>query len=391
MTDDSSTMLYWYDPSDKTWKLPLSQRLDADNNLIYATTDHFTVFDTYTSNWESAETPTMDFFQTPGFTGSASFSMPIKVPPGPGGLQPSLSLSYSSSTVDNISSDSQASWAGMGWAIGESYVEHNTNGTQGAPSGGVPKNVDDTYQLTLNGTSIRLFRDANNVYHSEDEQFYKIERDANDNSWTVWDKSGTKYTFAQKTLMYFVSTDDGGSCNLDNSPWRWSLSEARNIFGQTMTYSYVNETKTYTGCGVNPTQPTYVYPEAITYAGGRYRVFFNRLEANETGHRTDLKSVWSNPTSYQSFQRSLLESIKVQYLNGGAWETIREYKLTYCNNSNCSILPDLVWEQGGRTPTLLSVQEFGLGGTNSLPAYTFTYADKMHLTSATNGYGGTIT
>jgi RHS repeat-associated protein len=388
MTDDSSTTLYWYDPSDGQWKLPLSQKLDTENNLIYATTDHFTVFDTYTSNWESAETPTMSFFQTPGFTGSASFSMPIKVPAGPGGLQPSLSLSYSSSTVDNVSSESQASWAGMGWSIAESYIEHNNNGTQGDG-----KYVDDTYQLSLNGTSIRLFRDANGVYHSEDEQFYKVERSQNDDSWTVWDKSGTKYTFGLMTPQFSLAYE-GDRCYVDQSPWRWSLSEVRNIYGQTMTYSYVNETKNFTACAGSQNSFTYTYPQAITYAGGRYRVYFDRLEANETGHRTDLKSIWFNVNSYQSFQQSLLQAIRVeQDADGnGTFETlIRKYQFTYCNSSSCSIFPDLVWDQGGRTPTLLSVQEFGLNGSDSLPAYTFNYADKMHLTSATNGYGGGIT
>ncbi|MBV6396396.1 MAG: hypothetical protein HFACDABA_01994 [Anaerolineales bacterium] len=395
MTNEGSTMLYWYDEVAGEWKLPLSQRIDTLNNKIIATTDHFTVFDTYTSNWQSAETPTMSFFQTPGFTGAASFSLPIKVPAGAGGLQPSLSLSYSSSTADNVTNASQASWAGMGWSIAESYIEHNTNGTEGDPfANGTLKSVDDTFQLNLNGTSMRLFKDANDAYHAEDEQFYKVAYDSNAEQWIVWDKGGTKYTFGSVTSRFSADYDDESNCHLDQSAWRWSLSEVRNIYGQTMIYSYENETKTFGGCGINLNHPTYKYPKAITYSGGRYRVYFDRLEANESNHRTDLKSIWTAPTSYQSFQQSLLEAIRVeQDADGnGTFETlIRKYQFTYCQSESCSIFPKLIWGEGGRTPTLVSVQEFGLNGTNSLPAYTFNYADGMHLTSASNGYGGTIT
>ncbi|MBV6396583.1 MAG: hypothetical protein HFACDABA_02183 [Anaerolineales bacterium] len=395
MTNEGTTMLYWYDEVAGEWKLPLSQRIDTLNNKIIATTDHFTVFDTYTSNWQSAETPTMSFFQTPGFTGAASFSLPIKVPAGAGGLQPSLSLSYSSSTADNVTNASQASWAGMGWSIAESYIEHNTNGTEGDPfANGTLKSVDDTFQLNLNGTSMRLFKDANDAYHAEDEQFYKVAYDSNAEQWIVWDKGGTKYTFGSVTSRFSADYDDENNCHLDQSPWRWSLSEVRNIYGQTITYSYENETKTFGGCGINLNHPTYKYPKAITYSGGRYRVYFDRLEANESNHRTDLKSIWTAPTSYQAFQRSLLEAIRVeQDADGnGAFETlIRKYQFTYCNSAACSIFPKLIWGEGGRTPTLVSVQEFGLNGTNSLPAYNFAYSDGMHLTSASNGYGGTIT
>jgi hypothetical protein len=107
--DEQDLRLYWYDTSTKKWEPLLNQWVDVENNLLIASTDHFTVFDTYNSGWQSAETPTMSFFQHSGFTGAASFSMPIKVPAGPGGFQPSLSLSYSSQVVDLVTTDSQAS------------------------------------------------------------------------------------------------------------------------------------------------------------------------------------------------------------------------------------------------------------------------------------------
>jgi hypothetical protein len=66
---------------------------------------------------------------------------------------------------------------------------------------------------------------------------------------------------------------------------------------------------------------------------------------------------------------------------------VRKYVLTIQAGV---IFPNNTWPAGGKTPTLTSIQEYGLGGNGSLPATSFTYADGMHLTQAKNGYGGVI-
>jgi RHS repeat-associated protein len=392
---EEDLVLYWYDPTDGQWKLPLSQHVDTENKLIIATTDHFTVFDMYNSNWQSAVTPTLSSFQTSSFTGASSFSMPIELPAGPGGFQPSLTLSYSSSVVDNSSSESQASWVGMGWSLTTSYIERNGHGTNAIN--------DDSFELNLNGMSVELLPGIDGKYHASDENFYKVEFNAPTNedasTWTIWDKSGNQYFFEWRTQMV-APNNCGQGFQMNKYVWRWSLTRVVNIYDQlvtptrAITYSYAPDTRTiqYTNCyqqQENMTAAIWVYPSEIRYANNRYRVVFER-----TG-RTDYKTVWTSiNTLYHSFQRYLLDTVRVeQDANGdGTFETlIRKYKFNYCNNQSCSIFPDLVWDAGGRTPTLTSVQEFGLGGTQSLPASTFTYGDGMHLTSASNGYGGTIT
>jgi hypothetical protein len=62
------------------------------------------------------------------------------------------------------------------------------------------------------------------------------------------------------------------------------------------------------------------------------------------------------------------------------------------------IYPNLTWSAGGRTLTLLSVQEFSGDGSLALPATQFFYGDEngdgvdeaMHLTQVDNGYGGKV-
>ncbi len=137
----------------------------------------------------------------------------------------------------------------------------------------------------------------------------------------------------------------------------------------------------------------YIYPDTIQYSNNRYRVKFNRVA------RYDYKPEWLTLYAsgvYKTFQKSRLSSIYVQQdADGdGTFETlIRKYMFTFCAEQSCSIFPAYVWPSlhNYRTPTLTAVREYGLGGTSYLPAYTFAYGDGMHLTSASNGRGGTVT
>ena len=66
-----------------------------------AMVDHFSDFQFGDgSSPSSAFLPSLQGFQVSSFTGAASYSYPIDVPAGPGGLKPSLSLSYSSGATD---------------------------------------------------------------------------------------------------------------------------------------------------------------------------------------------------------------------------------------------------------------------------------------------------
>jgi YD repeat-containing protein len=380
LTDESDLLLYWYDPTDGQWKLPLSQRVDKENNLLIATTDHFTVFDTYNANWQTAVTPTLSGFQTSGFTGAASFSLPIQVPAGPGGFQPSLTLSYSSSVVDNAGSQTQASWVGMGWSLTTSYIERNGHGTNGVQ--------DDSYALNLNGISVELLPGADGKYHASDENFYKSELSGTgtDTTWTIWDKTGNKYYFEDRTNMWRTQSCPVGY-ELIPYVWRWSLTRVENVHGQVMNYTYQKDNKTiqYLDCNQHAssiTVDTWVYPYQITYSNGRYRIRFIR-EMN----RLDYRTIWANQYStYTAFQKSKLTNIRVEQVNSdGSATLIRRYDFAYAN----TIFPDYYWDAGGRTLSLRTVQEVAGNGA-TLPPHTFYYDDKMHLSDATNGYGGTV-
>ncbi|NWF65696.1 MAG: RHS repeat protein, partial [Chloroflexi bacterium] len=94
-----------------------------------------------------------------------------------------------------------------------------------------------------------------------------------------------------------------------------------------------------------------------------------------------------------SFQRSRLSQIYVeQDADGdGTFETvIRRYVFAYGDGSSNNIFPGFTYTAGGKMTTLQSVTQYGLGGTTALPSTTFTYGDGLHLTHASNGYGGSV-
>ncbi|NUM49369.1 MAG: hypothetical protein HUU38_32110, partial [Anaerolineales bacterium] len=138
--DEFGLALFYYDEKIHSWGL-LSSRVDKEANVLTSWTTHFSDFDVDVNSWEAATLPTLDSFQVSQFTGAATYSMPFWVPPGPGDLQPSLSLSYNSQTVDNASAKTQAGWAGMGWSIDTGYIQRDMNGTDDFFG-------DDTFSIT---------------------------------------------------------------------------------------------------------------------------------------------------------------------------------------------------------------------------------------------------
>jgi len=93
--DENALTIYYYDEDLLDW-FPIETTVDTEKNTLTAYSDHLTVFDYKANNWQSQSLPTVDSFKVSDFTGAGTYGINIWTPPGPGGLQPSLGLSYNS-------------------------------------------------------------------------------------------------------------------------------------------------------------------------------------------------------------------------------------------------------------------------------------------------------
>ncbi len=385
--DESSLILFYYDDSLKAW-LPLPTVVDTLAKTLRATTDHLTVFDYKAQNFEAARLPSMQAFQTSTFTGAASYSLPLWVPPGPGGLQPGLILAYNSQAVEGATSQTQASWVGMGWSLdaGGSIVR-DTHGT-------IDYTGDDSFSLTTGGVGGLLLPGADGYLHTADESHWRILYNDNNDTWTAWDTAGSVYSFSPRARSPMYT----GCTAPSMQTWQWSLASIRNIAGRELTFTYTVESKTVADtCGTNPaTLDLAVYPNTVVYPNNRYRVRFVTA-ADRQDYLYDWTLLWSRTP----FQMGRLAEVRVeQDANGdGTFETLmRKYAFTYESDPARRVLPGVSWPYSCSTSgcqvypgelTLTRVQEYGTDGTSTLPATTFSY-DGARLVRGENGYGGRV-
>jgi len=399
-------VMYYYDEDSQSW-VPLPSRVDTQRHVLIATTDHLTIFDANATDWEGTHLPGVKGWQVSNFTGAATYSYPLQMPDGPGGLKPSLTLNYDSQVVDSATLETQAGWVGMGWSLETGYIQRNMNGT--------PDDVnDDTFSLVIGGMEHMLLPDSSGYYHTADETFWRLQMNganrASDSTWTAWDKTGTVYKFEdQAKYLIFDNCHDhfgqnenylGTTCDEWHPVWRWSMTKVKNVFGQELTYTYSHETKQLSFAGMTCdnqggglcifTVDVAVTPNTIVYPNGRYRVKF------ETATRADYSSDWApNNAKRVFFSRSKLTAVRVeQDGNGdGVFETLtRKWVFSYAGSNDAHIFNGYTWTAGEKTLTLLKVEEYGLNGAGPLPATTFTYdADNLHLQEANNGQGGKVT
>jgi RHS repeat-associated protein len=209
------------------------------------------------SNAPLADLPTHD--PTVGTTageamaegGAATYSIPITLPPGRKGMQPSLSLSYSSR--------GGAGTAGMGWSLSGLSSIHRCPRTP--EQDGEPRAVrgDGSDRLCLDGLRLILVDSSslapiagqagyglvNKVYRTEIDSFVRVTQygaslSAAGSCFTVETKSGV--------VRHYGGIAAGGTCGTDavvvpggaTPPLSWMLKREVDPLGNTVTYTYGN-------------------------------------------------------------------------------------------------------------------------------------------------------
>ncbi|MBI4115394.1 MAG: hypothetical protein HY447_02340 [Candidatus Omnitrophica bacterium] len=281
-------------------------------------------------------------FQADLFTGRAQTSIPIFIPPGRKNIQPNLNLSYSSSGGN--------SWLGVGWSLDLGFIQRDVK--RGVPKySAVGAAGGDKFVFSFQGVFSELVLVGANEYRARDEAlFLKFLYDPATDSWTVFDKSGTKYQFGLDT-----------GCRQSNTKgtFKWVISKVVDTVGNSMLVTHTNDGGE-------------VYLSKIEYNGNSVQNFASTHLVEFTLEDRSDKTI-SYITSAKTELKKRLKEIQVKVKDSqGVWQLARKYTFVYASSSS------------SRRSLLTSVTECGRdgeavpagGGTTCLPPAIFTYTDK---------------
>ncbi|MEP2302183.1 MAG: SpvB/TcaC N-terminal domain-containing protein [Kangiellaceae bacterium] len=164
--------------------------------------------------------------------GSATYSIPIALPPGRAGMQPSVSLNYSSKGGNGI--------AGVGWSLGVGSAISRCGriaDIDGVSMSVTFSAVDD--RLCLDGQRLIVtsgdYGTSGAIYRTQMDRFVKVVQSGGINSsssdFTVYHKDG-------KISYYGSTADSRHSPNGKSQNLSWAISEQQDQSGNTISYVY---------------------------------------------------------------------------------------------------------------------------------------------------------
>ena len=160
------------------------------------------------------------------FTGTATTSIPIEVPPGRQGVQPELALVYGSANGNG--------WVGMGWKLEKSVIERRTKD-------GLDYSAED-YVVRLSGINAELvsINPTNTDFRAKIEGSFTriLKLPSQDDSrpyFEATDKLGKKYRFGYTVDSRLYDPAD------PDRIFRWCLDRVEDIHGNYMTITYTTD------------------------------------------------------------------------------------------------------------------------------------------------------
>ncbi|HET7371238.1 MAG TPA: toxin TcdB middle/N-terminal domain-containing protein, partial [Gammaproteobacteria bacterium] len=281
-------------------------------------------------------------------TGAARYRVPIQVPPGIGGMHPSLSLSYSSRGGDGL--------AGWGWSLsGISAIQRCT---------GSHAETDEIHAITytnrdflcLNGIPMRKVAGAYGhggaVYRLAQESFSRITQHGNGINirFEVEYKNGH--------VAWYGKAD--GARQLDDSGTgirTWYIARLEDQAGNAVIYRYKQDP----GGAIVPDEIRYTE----TAGGAAFYTIKFHYENRPAGEAVP---AWR--AGVKVGRKLRLRNLDVVY--NSASQLVKRYKLNYEN----SLSPVM------RHSRLASITECGLGGNACFKPITIAWQDKTSRTSA---------
>jgi RHS repeat-associated protein len=264
-------------------------------------------------------------------TGAATYTIPIEVPAGVGGMQPSVAIEY----------NSQGGNGTVGWGCNLTGISAITRAPKNIYYDGLAKGLthstDEAY--LLDGQRLILYSGTagtnNAVYYSESDPFTKVTvHGTGSSAWfEVSDKNGA--------IFYYGNSSSARQTYTVNSTSKinaWYMDYVEDVLGNYMKYTYTNS--------------NYFYRlSSITYGKNKNisSTFENRINF-EYEYRTD-----AIPFMLETVKGSLSYRLRRITCKTGT-ETFREYILGYTNSDHFSRLTSVTEKNGAGEalkPTIL--------------------------------------
>jgi len=272
-------------------------------------------------------------FETQLFTGAATYTYPLELPPGTNNLQPRIALSYNHQLTTN-----PTGIVGSAWSLSENYILRDIEYSFSDDS-------DDTFILMLNGESHKLVYDSSdNRFHTKVESYLNITNvsggnNDNDVYWIITNKEGLQYRFGYNSDSELVS-------NIQDYTVRWSLDKTTDAHNNSIFYTY-SENPTTNDEGV-------VYPKTIEYNNDKKRVINFTLETSD--RFDDMEAYFQG--NKQRYARRIKD---ISIISDGT--LVRKYSFSYLSIESYS------------KSLLDSITVFGSDDSTTLPPITFEYFD----------------
>ncbi|KXZ29959.1 hypothetical protein AYB33_02555 [Leptospira santarosai] len=232
-----------------------------------------------------------------GHYGNVSLSYPIHTPAGKAGIEPKLSLSYSSTGGDG--------WLGVGWSLGLGSI------TRTPEYGALYYDARDSF--TWNGTKLVKVAGSttneNGTYKpeiaSEDLVVLKLTNIESGGIWEVLDSSGTKTIYGESNASRIYNPA------IPSQTYSWYLSKTEDKNGNYLQASYDNS---------EYSEKRNLYLKEIRYTGNSKSGLSARQYVKFITQERDDFYV-SNAPGFLMKMDKILEKIEVGWDNGGKlWE-----------------------------------------------------------------------
>ncbi|MGB3438715.1 MAG: RHS repeat-associated core domain-containing protein [Actinophytocola sp.] len=359
-----------------------------------------------------------------GSSGDFTYSVPLSMPPVPGGLAPQVSFGYASGSLDGrtSSTNSQASWVGDGWDLSAGgFIERtytscadDEDGNQGDLQTGDLCWKNERYRVSIAGISGKLVKDGDG-WRPERDDGSRLEKladtatgngDDNGEYWKITSPDGTQYFLGRNRLPGWTSgkaetqsvftvpvygNHAGEPCykpafadSACTQAYRWNVDLVIDPLDNAMSYYYDKEFNYYKRGGVQGVNTQYVAAGKLArveyglrsdalYATAPARVVFQpaaRCTAGDTTCDVPTDRICNSGEDCTSryspafFSRSKLVKAATQAYTSGEHRNVDSWTLRHTLPPTGDGEPRALW--------LAGITRTGhVGGTASLPEIRF--------------------